>query len=54
MILAVYVLMFLTIGVGVMIAVKAQVEHENDSVEAGDIPENIGVKRHRATGWRYW
>lgn len=54
MILAVYALMFLAIGVGVMIAIRAQVEHESTEPEPGEIPESIEVKRHRATGWRFW
>lgn len=53
-VLAAYVIMFLAIGVGGMIAIRAQVEHEDDTIEVGEVPEIIAIKRHRATGWRYW
>lgn len=54
MIFIVYILVFLALGIGAMIAVQAQREHEDDNPELGDIPESIQVKRHRATGWRQW
>lgn len=53
-VLAAYWVMFIALGVGTMIAIRAQVEHESDSPELGDVPESIAVKRHRATGWRSW
>ena len=53
-IIVVYVLAFLTLGIGTMIAVQAQREHEDTEPEPGDIPESIEVKRHRPTGMRYW
>lgn len=54
LVLAVYVIMFLAIGVGFMIAIQAQVEYESVEPELGEIPENITIKRHRAEGWRTW
>lgn len=52
-VIAAYWVMFLAIGVGGMIAIRAQVEYESDSPELGEVPERVGIKSHRATGWRY-
>lgn len=54
LILAVYGVAFFALGIGLMIAIKAQLEYEADSPELGDIPEHIEVKSHRASGWRVW
>lgn len=53
-VLATYAGMFLTLGVGVMIVIQAQIEHESAEPELGEVPESNAVKRHRATGWRQW
>jgi hypothetical protein len=50
----VYGVVFLALGFGVMIAMQAQREHESTEPELGTIPEHAEIKRHRATGWKYW
>lgn len=50
----VYVTMFLAIGVGVMIVIQAQIEHESADPELGEVPESAAIKSHRAEGWRTW
>lgn len=53
-VLAAYVIMFLVIGVGVMIVIQAQIEHESTEPELGEVPESAAIKSHRAEGWRTW